>query len=238
MSGEENLERLMNKLNITKIIHTENLSNEIAETIIGELYDSFPFKEHENGSNKYYEGFNKEYVLPHKINYKKDKDFRELKYQNTILSKIYKNTYAIDKGDGSSFYFVETLILPSLNLICIIGNKKHIKKPASLLKEKLNSNNVLFEEINFSHSFLMWVLWKLQLGQRISPEITIDFFDDLKVGLTNPNMVPTDNTPNSIKTMGDLNQLCNNAKNEFEDMMLAFNEFKTDYLLKLESSGD
>ena len=84
----------------------------------------------------------------------------------------------------------------------------------------------------------MRVLWKLQLGQRISPEITIDFFDDLKVGLTNPNMVPTDNTPNSIKTMGDLNQLCNNAKNEFEDMMPAFNEFKTDYLLKLESSGD
>ena len=35
-----------------------------------------------------------------------------------------------------------------------------------------------------------------------------------------------------------LNQLCNNAKIEFEDMMLAFNEFKNDYLLKLESLGD
>ena len=134
-----------------------------------------------------------------------DEDFCKLENNNNIDSNVYKNTFVIN--DGTKPSYVDTFILPSLNFICIIGTKKFINCPNEYLKNALEKNNVDFEEINFSHSFLMWILWKLSLGESISPEITIDFFDDLKVGLSNPKNVSNDNTPNSIKTSGGGNEL-------------------------------
>ena len=88
-----------------------------------------------------------------------------------------------------------------MNFICIIGNKQ-VTRPEIEIKNFLEDNNIEYEEINFTHDFLFWVLWKLNNGEDISPEISIDFFDNLRVGSSRAHNARRDNALNSIKTEG------------------------------------
>lgn len=210
MPEEKDLERRINKMVISKIIHTTNFSDTLAENLINELYNKYPYmKREDNANNTYWNGFTSDYIYSFKLKNNKDgtkdkildKEFHEIFEKNKRISKIFKNTFVLDNGPGANPSYIDTFILPNLNFICIIGNKQ-VKRPETEIKNYLEKNNIKYEEINFTHDFLFWVLWKLYNSEDISNEISIDFFDNLRVGSSRAHNARKDNALNSIKTEG------------------------------------
>ena len=215
MPSEENLERHINKLKISKIIKTESkFSEEDAKNFINDAYNKNSFIERlDSENNKYWKGYTSKYIYTYQTKTKKEnekiiqeKDYDggiEELYENDIfISKIFKNTFATKKDAISNPTYVDTFLLPDLNFICIIGSKEHVKIPEETLTEFLDENEIRYEEVNICHDFLLWLLWKLYLEENISSDITLDFFEDLRVGLDNPRNIAYDNSPTSIKTEG------------------------------------
>ncbi len=211
MPTEKDLERHINKLIISKIIRTDNnFSESNAETFINQLKNDDPFREHITDNQKCWKGFVSEYVPSYKIkneNNEKTKDFDKditslYDEQDTFLSKVFRTTYVHKKSAVSNPVFIDTFILPDLNFICIIGNKKFIEQPELKLKEYMDEMSIKYDEINVCHDFLLWVLWRLSLGKNISDKISLDYFEDLRVGLQNPANFEFDNSPVNIKTEG------------------------------------
>ena len=215
MPSEENLERHINKLMISKIFKVDSkFSEDCAENFLRDAYIKNSYIERIDDENrKYWRGFTSKYVYSFKTKTKnindeiiQTKDFYEgidELYENEVfISKIFKNTYVIKKDAISNPSFVDTIILPDLNFICIIGSKENVQVPEETLKDFLNENEIHYEEINICHDFLLWLLWKLYLGENISSDISLDYFEDLRVGLDNPRNIAYDNSPTSIKTEG------------------------------------
>ncbi len=209
----EELIRHANKVIISKIIKTDNkLSEELAQQYIDDAKKTNPYCENINSdNNKYWEGFTEEYVYSYKTKtiYDDDKRVQDKDYDSGInelfkgdvfISKIFKNSFAIRKGAFSNPNYVDTIILPDINLICIIGRKDFTDTPKEILYDFLNENEITFSEINIKHDFLLWMLWKLYENVEISDNITLESFENLRVGIPNSSNIEHDNTPPSIKT--------------------------------------
>ena len=215
MPSESDLERHINKLMISKIIKTDSsFLEQHAENFITHAFNKHPFIGHIDGNNnKYWKGYTSEYKYTYKtktttVNDEKiqtkelDEGINELYENDVFISRIFKNTYVIKKDAISSPMFIDTFILPDLNFICIIGSKDNIRIPDETIKDYLLENDIKYEEINICHDFLLWILWKLSLGENISSKIHLDYFEDLRVGLDNPKDNSYDDSPTSIKTEG------------------------------------
>lgn len=132
-----------------------------------------------------------------------DNDLNELlNTDNKSISKLFKNTFVIKQNDYSNETFIDTMILPNLNLICIVGSEKYIGRPKNELYSFLKTKGIEFQEINFEHNFLLWMLWKLYVEENLSENITLDSFENLKVGVLNGDNLEFDNGPTNIKTEG------------------------------------
>ena len=199
--GEE-LIRHTNKVIISKIIKTDNnLSGELAQQYIDITKQDHPYRENINSdNNKYWEGFTEEYVYSYKTktSYDDDKRVQDREYDSGInelykddifISKIFKNSFAIRKGAFSNPNYVDTIILPDINLICIIGRKDFIDTPKNNLYDFLKRKGISFSEINIKHDFLLWMLWKLYENGEISENITLESFENLRVGIPNSSHV-------------------------------------------------
>ena len=132
----EELIRHRNKVIISKIIKTDNkLSGELAQQYIDAVKKTNPYSENINSdNNKYWEGFTEDYVYSYKTKtvYEDDKRVQDKDYDSGInelfkddvfISKIFKNSFAIRKGAFSNPNYVDTIMLPDINLICIVGRK-------------------------------------------------------------------------------------------------------------------
>lgn len=215
MPKYQEFKRHSNQLMISKIILTSNkLTDDIAEKYISKSTSEKLYigRVDENGV-KYWKGFNEEYVYSYKTrkNTKKgvttsvdefDKGIDELTENNNIISKIFKNTYVIRKNATSNPVYVDTFIMPDINLICIFGSKQYIDEPQKELYSFLDNEQISYYEINITHDFLLWVLWKLYLEDNISEEISLDYYEDLSVGLNNDIDEEFDDSPINIKTEG------------------------------------
>ena len=215
MPDYKEFKRHSNQLMISKIILTSNdLTDEIAEEYISKSTSEklYTGRVDENGV-KYWRGFNEEYVYSYKtrkitkdgsittIN-DFDKGIDELTENNTVISKIFKNTYVIRKNATSNPVYADTFIMPDINLICIFGSKQYIDEPQKALYSFLDNEQITYNEINITHDFLLWVLWKLYLNENISEEISLDYYEDLSVGLNNDIDEEFDDSPINIKTEG------------------------------------
>lgn len=120
---------------------------------------------------------------------------------SNIISKIFKNTHVIRKNATSNPVYADTFILPDINLICIFGSKQYIDDPQKELYSFLEKEQISYNEITITHDFLLWILWKLYLNDNISDEISLDYYDDLSVGLNN-DLDKFDDYPISIQTEG------------------------------------
>ena len=162
----EELIRHANKVIISKIIKTDNnLSEELAQEYIDIAKGNNPYHENINSdNNKYWEGFTEEYVYSYKtktsyVDNKRvqDKDYdsgiNELFKDDVFISKIFKNSFTIRKGAFSNHNFVDTIILPDINLICLIGRKDYIDTPKNTLYDFLKEKEINFSEINVKHDF-------------------------------------------------------------------------------------
>ncbi|WP_296847998.1 hypothetical protein [uncultured Methanobrevibacter sp.] len=220
MPSESDLERHINKLMVRKIIKTDNhLSEEIAQNFINDSYNNNSYLERiDSENNKNWRGYTSNYIFSFKyktdnIEGKKirvkdlDEGIDELKENDVFISKIFKNTYVVKKDALSNPSFVDTFILPDLNFICIIGSKDYFEIPEEDIKKFLNKNNVDFNEINICHDFLLWVLWKLSQGENISTKISLESFEDLRVGLNVQGPREFDNSPTSITARGSENEI-------------------------------
>lgn len=68
MPEEKDLERRINKIIISKIIHTQNLSDKLAEKFINQAYNKFPYiKRVDNLNNNYWTGFTSNYIYSFKF---------------------------------------------------------------------------------------------------------------------------------------------------------------------------
>ena len=215
MPDYKEFRRHSNQLMISKIIITDNqLSDEIANNYINNTINEKLYigRIDENG-NKYWRGFNEEYVYSYKTrknteNNKTtsfeefDKGIDELSENNNLISKIFKNTYVIRKNATSNPVYVDTFIMPDINLICILGGKDYIDEPKKELYDFLENKEIKFDEITISHDFLLWILWKLYQNENISDEISLDYYEDLSVGINNELDEEFDDSPINIRTEG------------------------------------
>lgn len=205
----EEFDRHGNQLIISKIIKTKNLSDDIAQEFINYAFENNPYKINvdEEVNSRYGEGYSKKYVLSYKRSKDKnqifDKDLNELiTKDNKLISKLFKNTFIIKQNDDANEKFIDTIILPNLNLICIIGSEKFINRPQNELYSFLEIKDIEFQEINFEHDFLLWMLWKLYVEENLSENISLDSFENLKVGVLNGDNLEFDDGPTNIKTEG------------------------------------
>ena len=213
----EEFNRHTNKLLISKIIKTDNnLSDDLAEKFLEFALETKEYNVHidEEQDSKYWEGYTKKYVKSYKTKtkYKKNSKEENKEYdpeinelvndENVFMSKIYKNSFVIRKNATANYNYIDTIILPDINLICIIGNSKFISKPKDILYDFLNRNGVEFKEINIENDFILWMLWKLYKNEPISQNIKLESFENLRVGVPNANYNDYDDGPLNIKTEG------------------------------------
>ena len=220
LPSESDLERHVTKLMVRKIIKTDShLSEELAQKFIDDSYNNNSYLEHiDSNNNKNWRGYTLKYISSFKyktelISGEKvrtkdfDEDIDELKEDDLFISKIFKNTYVVKKDALTNPKFVDTFILPDLNFICIMGNKEQFNVPENDIKNFLSDNNIPFNEINICHDFLLWVLWKLSQGENISTKISLESFEDLRVGLNTHRPHEFDNSPASITARGSENEI-------------------------------
>ena len=100
MPEEKDLERQRNKMVISKIIHTENLSDMIAENIINKIYNKFPYiKRKDNENNSYWTGFTSDYIYSCKY---KNNDIRHVITSLLLIHLLYHRMIDL----STLFYFI------------------------------------------------------------------------------------------------------------------------------------
>lgn len=138
---------------------------------------------------------------------KKQNEFNDFGDMETEILKL---SYSYKNEDMANNSFTDTFFMPNLDLVCIIGPKTTNGTPIRNLIEYLKSNKIKFEEINITHDFVFWMLWKVYADSELSPGFTIDSFEDLEVAST-PQLgimpISSENVPKMIKTKDSAQQM-------------------------------
>lgn len=193
MINEENLERHADKIIIRKIIKTKDLTAEKCNEYSAYVKNKKKVTKYTDiNNNPFWTGFTQNYIYSYKKKqrqknkktekYKEyDKDFTKIKSDETE-SQIIKLTHLYKDDPNAKPKYIDTFLMPDLNLICLAGTKEGYISSRDEIINFLIEEKIEYDEINLTHDFLLWSLWKMSKNLEIHPNLKLLSFDALDLG--------------------------------------------------------